>query len=131
MAVIWPGTVLVVAIPMIFVNDSTPPFRAAGVALVAAALVLAVRCQRQLVWCEADTVTVRGALFTRRISLTAITEVTTSSYAYPAIEWQATTGRRRRTQLTAFWSGDTALRIIRNHNLDLLLDLAEWIEQHG
>jgi hypothetical protein len=135
MAVIFPCGILVVAVPVIFLDGITPPYRAAGAALLAAALVLAVRCQRQLVRCDADTVdadtvTVRGALFTWHIPLTAITDVTTSSTRYPAVHWRTTTGQRRRTQLYAFWSGDAALPIIRGHNLDLLDQVAEWIVRH-
>ncbi len=102
-------------------DGSLPPASGLPVLGVVAGLVLAVRGYGVGVRWDGEILTVFGWFRSRTILRDQIVEITGT-----AVRWVAPGGRRRWTPLTAFWSSEEQLAVLRRHHARCLSRLRAW-----
>jgi len=92
-------------------------------ALIVLGAVVAVRGYRLGVTCRDGQVLVRGLSWSRTVRADRVTELT----LFPALRWEADTGRARWTPILAFWSTGGELPFVLRHNEECVDQLARHL----
>lgn len=72
------------------------------------------------------TLIVRGLIWSRRIPLNAIQRV---SKGYSTVYWETSSGQRRATPLTAFWSKPRPAEFITEYNNQRINSIRAWFRE--
>jgi hypothetical protein len=131
MAVLFPASLGLLALG-VWESPELPYRQVPAAALLALAVVVAVRCPRQGIRCSDGTVTVRAILRTVSIPAAQVTAVRDDPITgYPVLHWREPSLRRHRVRLLGFWAGDTALAAVYRHHVAELDRLRAWVSANG